>query len=78
MPVSIAPHGGVLKDLIARDAAIANELNNEARDLNDIFLTEVSRKTCTLVWSLTHNSLSANYVTLNSSWAAGSPLSRDS
>ena len=42
MSHAIEPHGGVLKDLIARDAPIADQLNEEARDLNDWFLTEVS------------------------------------
>ena len=42
MTHAIQPHGGVLKDLVARDAPKAEELNKEARELNDIFLTEVS------------------------------------
>lgn len=36
------PHGGVLKDLVARDAPRHAELKEEARHLQDIFLTEVS------------------------------------
>ncbi|ORX40612.1 hypothetical protein BD324DRAFT_575130 [Kockovaella imperatae] len=46
MPIAIAPHGGVLKDLIARDASISERLNEEARHLADIFLTE--RQLCDL------------------------------
>jgi sulfate adenylyltransferase len=37
-----APHGGVLKDLLIRDAPQHEKLVEEARTLNDIFLTEVS------------------------------------
>lgn len=37
-----APHGGVLKDLVARDAPQQAALREEARTLQDIFLTEVS------------------------------------
>jgi sulfate adenylyltransferase len=37
-----APHGGVLKDLLIRDAPQHENLVEEARTLNDIFLTEVS------------------------------------
>ncbi len=35
------PHGGVLKDLLIRDAALHDSLVEEARELLDIFLTEV-------------------------------------
>lgn len=35
------PHGGSLKDLIARDAPKHAALVEEARTLKDIFLTEV-------------------------------------
>lgn len=38
------PHGGVLKDLVARDAPRQAELKEEARHLQDIFLTEVSAR----------------------------------
>ncbi|KAL0245738.1 sulfate adenylyltransferase [Cryptococcus tetragattii IND107] len=41
-----APHGGVLKDLLVRDAALHDSLLQEARGLNDIFLTE--RQLCDL------------------------------
>ncbi|OCF38217.1 sulfate adenylyltransferase [Kwoniella heveanensis CBS 569] len=41
-----APHGGVLKDLVARDAALHSTLVEEARELGDIFLTE--RQLCDL------------------------------
>jgi len=37
-----APHGGILKDLLVRDASKHESLVEEARSLNDIFLTEVS------------------------------------
>lgn len=37
-----APHGGLLKDLLVRDAPQHDSLVEEARQLNDIFLTEVS------------------------------------
>ena len=40
------PHGGELKDLLSRDASLQEKLVEEARDLKDIFLTEVSS------WSL--------------------------
>ncbi|ESK96597.1 atp sulfurylase [Moniliophthora roreri MCA 2997] len=40
------PHGGVLKDLIARDSAIAAKLREEAASLPDIILTE--RQLCDL------------------------------
>jgi sulfate adenylyltransferase len=36
------PHGGLLKDLHARDAGLHDKLIEEARSLKDIFLTEVS------------------------------------
>lgn len=40
--MSNAPHGGILKDLLVRDAPLHEQLNEEARGLKDIFLTEVS------------------------------------
>lgn len=40
------PHGGVLKDLVARDASISAQLREEAVSLPDIFLTE--RQLCDL------------------------------
>jgi sulfate adenylyltransferase len=40
--MSNAPHGGELKDLLIRDAHLHEQLNEEARSLKDIFLTEVS------------------------------------
>ncbi|KAF8639567.1 hypothetical protein AX17_001469 [Amanita inopinata Kibby_2008] len=40
------PHGGVLKDLVARDAAISAQLREEAMSLPDIILTE--RQLCDL------------------------------
>ena len=36
-----SPHGGVLKDLLVRDAPIAEKLAQEAAGLPDIVLTEV-------------------------------------
>lgn len=36
------PHGGALKDLLIRDAHLHDQLVEEARELKDIFLTEVS------------------------------------
>ncbi|KAK1922150.1 putative phosphoadenosine-phosphosulfate synthase bifunctional enzyme [Papiliotrema laurentii] len=41
-----APHGGELKDLLVRDAHLHDSLVEEARALNDIFLTE--RQLCDL------------------------------
>lgn len=38
-----APHGGILKDLLIRDAPLHDKLIEEARALKDIFLTEVSQ-----------------------------------
>jgi sulfate adenylyltransferase len=35
------PHGGVLKDLIARDSSIQAQLEDEADGLKDIILSEV-------------------------------------
>ena len=35
------PHGGQLKDLLVRDVELQDTLNEEARGLKDIFLTEV-------------------------------------
>lgn len=40
------PHGGILKDLIARDEHISSELASEAQSLKDIILTE--RQLCDL------------------------------
>ncbi|KIK67197.1 hypothetical protein GYMLUDRAFT_37261 [Collybiopsis luxurians FD-317 M1] len=40
------PHGGVLKDLVARDANISSQLREEAAELGDIVLTE--RQLCDL------------------------------
>lgn len=37
-----APHGGVLKDLLVRDAPISAQLAEEANKLPEIVLTEVS------------------------------------
>jgi sulfate adenylyltransferase len=36
------PHGGALKDLLVRDAGSHEQLLEESRTLQDIFLTEVS------------------------------------
>jgi sulfate adenylyltransferase len=36
------PHGGALKDLLVRDAQLHDQLLEESRTLQDIFLTEVS------------------------------------
>jgi len=44
--MSNAPHGGILKDLLVRDAPLHEQLNEEARGLKDIFLTE--RQLCDL------------------------------
>lgn len=41
-----APHGGILKDLLARDESIQPQLAEEAATLNDITLTE--RQLCDL------------------------------
>jgi sulfate adenylyltransferase len=35
------PHGGVLKDLVARDVAIHDQLVQESGELQSITLTEV-------------------------------------
>jgi hypothetical protein len=40
------PHGGALKDLLVRDAGSHEQLLEESRTLQDIFLTEVSPSTC--------------------------------
>lgn len=40
------PHGGALKDLLVRDAGSHEQLLEESRTLQDIFLTEVSTSTC--------------------------------
>jgi sulfate adenylyltransferase len=44
--MALEPHGGVLKDLIVRDAGIRNELLKEAETLPDLHLTE--RQLCDL------------------------------
>ncbi|KAK0205312.1 hypothetical protein DFS33DRAFT_757424 [Desarmillaria ectypa] len=44
--MSTIPHGGVLKDLVARDNAISHQLREEAETLPDIILTE--RQLCDL------------------------------
>jgi sulfate adenylyltransferase len=36
------PHGGILKDLVARDLPRHDELIKESESLKDIVLTEVS------------------------------------
>jgi sulfate adenylyltransferase len=38
-----APHGGQLKDLVARDAHLRESLIEESRSLPDIYLNEVSK-----------------------------------
>lgn len=35
------PHGGVLKDLLVRDASIASKLREESETLPEIILSEV-------------------------------------
>ncbi|KAK0241808.1 sulfate adenylyltransferase [Armillaria nabsnona] len=44
--MSNTPHGGVLKDLVARDAAISHQLKEEAETLPELVLTE--RQLCDL------------------------------
>jgi sulfate adenylyltransferase len=44
--MALEPHGGVLKDLIVRDAGIRDELLKEAEMLPDLHLTE--RQLCDL------------------------------
>ena len=44
--MALEPHGGVLKDLIARDAPIKADLLREAERLPDLHLTE--RQLCDL------------------------------
>lgn len=44
--MALEPHGGVLKDLIVRDAGIRDELLKEAETLPDLHLTE--RQLCDL------------------------------
>lgn len=44
--MALEPHGGELKDLIARDAAIKQKLLKEAEQLPDLHLTE--RQLCDL------------------------------
>jgi sulfate adenylyltransferase len=44
--MALEPHGGVLKDLIVRDAGIRDELLKEAETLPDVHLTE--RQLCDL------------------------------
>ena len=57
------PHGGALKDLLVRDAQKHDQLLEESRTLQDIFLTEVSL--VHVEGSLTLNFDSDNYVILN-------------
>jgi hypothetical protein len=49
-----APHGGVLKDLLARDAQISEALKEESHSLKDIVLTEV----CWVIMELPNTQLS--------------------
>jgi hypothetical protein len=56
------PHGGALKDLLVRDAGSHEQLLEESRTLQDIFLTEVSTFTCGDEEELM---FSDNYVILN-------------
>lgn len=56
------PHGGVLKDLITRDAPKHTQLVEEARTLPDLYLTEVSgagseRRVLSVLCSLSSSSL---------------------
>lgn len=44
--MALEPHGGVLKDLIARDAPIKADLLRQAQQLPDLHLTE--RQLCDL------------------------------
>ncbi|KIY44448.1 ATP-sulfurylase [Fistulina hepatica ATCC 64428] len=44
--MAFQPHGGVLKDLLARDASIASQLKDEAAALHEVVLTE--RQLCDL------------------------------
>jgi sulfate adenylyltransferase len=44
--MALEPHGGVLKDLVVRDASIKNKLLQEAQRLPDLRLTE--RQLCDL------------------------------
>jgi len=44
--MALEPHGGILKDLIARDAPVRDELLKEAATLPDLHLTE--RQLCDL------------------------------
>jgi hypothetical protein len=56
------PHGGALKDLLVRDAGSHEQLLEESRTLQDIFLTEVSPSICNGEIELM---VSDNYVILN-------------
>lgn len=56
------PHGGALKDLLVRDAGSHEQLLEESRTLQDIFLTEVSPFTSDDEKELM---VSDNYVILN-------------
>jgi hypothetical protein len=56
------PHGGALKDLLVRDAGSHEQLLEESRTLQDIFLTEVSPFTSGDEEELM---VSDNYVILN-------------
>lgn len=56
------PHGGALKDLLVRDAGSHQQLIEESRTLQDIFLTEVSIFTVVKRGKLMN---SDNYVILN-------------
>ena len=56
------PHGGALKDLLVREAGSHEQLLEESRTLQDIFLTEVSTFTCGDEEELM---ISDNYVILN-------------
>jgi hypothetical protein len=73
-----APHGGVLKDLLIRDASLHDALIEEARSLKDIFLTEVSYGTFLSSRGSADSPSSDNYVTWSLSRTEGSRRSRDS
>lgn len=64
------PHGGELKDLVARDAPIREQLIEESRTLPDIWLNEVSRSHAfsffERICSLAFCAFSDNYVTWSS------------
>jgi len=82
-----APHGGQLKDLVARDAHLREELIDESRGLADIYLNEVSIESALPVMpymSLTSSAIlvhvcylsRGNYVTWSSFATVDSLLSR--